>query len=227
MNRVADKNRMIARRATQVAAATRYCVAADCGSSRLLPFPHRRCAHRVMAESFYDAKERNTASACFCRNPQGHWLCGGLRCQAPSEGNHHSRRRLSCIPSRKAECAAMRDLIRGSLKPGASTINRLLNHIEEFLIASFMAAATLITFAAVAMRYINGSGIDWAQELTIYLFIWMAKFGAPMACAPASISEWTFWSTGCAPRYAARWSWSRCHWACCSPAPSLSLARAG
>ena len=35
-------------------------------------------------------------------------------------------------------------------------INRLLNHIEEFLIASFMAAATLITFAAVAMRYING-----------------------------------------------------------------------
>ncbi len=49
MNRVADKNRMIARCATQVAAATRYCVAADCGSSRLLPFPHRRCAHRVMA----------------------------------------------------------------------------------------------------------------------------------------------------------------------------------
>jgi C4-dicarboxylate transporter DctQ subunit len=57
-------------------------------------------------------------------------------------------------------------------------INRLLNHFEEFLIASFMAAATLITFAAVVLRYINGSGIDWAQELTIYLFIWMAKFGA-------------------------------------------------
>jgi hypothetical protein len=49
MNRVADKNGMIARRATPVAAATRYCVAADCGSSRLLPFPHRRFAHRVMA----------------------------------------------------------------------------------------------------------------------------------------------------------------------------------
>jgi len=49
MDRVADKNGMIARRATPVAAATRYCVAADCGSSRLLPFPHRRFAHRVMA----------------------------------------------------------------------------------------------------------------------------------------------------------------------------------
>lgn len=57
-------------------------------------------------------------------------------------------------------------------------INRFLNHFEEFLIASFMAAATLVTFAAVVMRYVNGSGIDWAQELTIYLFIWMAKFGA-------------------------------------------------
>lgn len=56
--------------------------------------------------------------------------------------------------------------------------NRLLNHFEEFLIASFMAAATLVTFAAVVMRYTTGSGIDWAQELTIYLFIWMAKFGA-------------------------------------------------
>ncbi len=57
-------------------------------------------------------------------------------------------------------------------------INRLLNYFEEFLIASFMAAATLVTFAAVVMRYATGSGIDWAQELTIYLFIWMAKFGA-------------------------------------------------
>lgn len=56
--------------------------------------------------------------------------------------------------------------------------NRFLNHFEEFLIASFMAAATLITFAAVVLRYATGSGIDWAQELTIYLFIWMAKFGA-------------------------------------------------
>lgn len=57
-------------------------------------------------------------------------------------------------------------------------INRLLDRFEEFLIASFMAVATLVTFAAVVMRYATGSGLDWAQELTIYLFIWMAKFGA-------------------------------------------------
>src|SRR5512135_1559762 len=56
--------------------------------------------------------------------------------------------------------------------------NRILDHLEEWLIASFMALATLITFVAVVMRYTTGSGISWAQELTIYLFIWMAKFGA-------------------------------------------------
>jgi hypothetical protein len=106
-----------ARRATPVAAATRYCAAADCGSSRWQPPPAPDAyAHRV----------------------------GGA---APSEGNHHSRRRLSCnalatrycaaadcgseggqaiphqvlcttvsgLQPRKAGCAAMRDLIRGSL----------------------------------------------------------------------------------------------------------------
>ena len=57
-------------------------------------------------------------------------------------------------------------------------INRILDRLEEILITFLMATATLVTFAAVAMRYIGGSGISWAQELTIYLFIWMAKFGA-------------------------------------------------
>ena len=56
--------------------------------------------------------------------------------------------------------------------------NRFLNHLEEWLISALMAAATLVAFSAVMLRYTTGSGISWAQELTIYLFIWMAKFGA-------------------------------------------------
>ena len=64
-----------------------------------------------------------------------------------------------------------------------------LDHLEEWLIATLMGAATLIIFASVVHRY--ASGIDspaqdwllslnmaWAQEATIYLFVWMAKFGA-------------------------------------------------
>ena len=66
--------------------------------------------------------------------------------------------------------------------------NRALDHIEEWLIAGFMAAATLIIFAAVLHRqsvavpwlwkYAAALNFSWTQELCIYLFIWMAKFGA-------------------------------------------------
>nr|WP_314859934.1 TRAP transporter small permease [uncultured Undibacterium sp.] len=67
---------------------------------------------------------------------------------------------------------------------------KLLDHLEECLIAFLMATATIITFVAVLHRYLSGFDIpvvqdaliklntSWAQELTIYLFVWMAKFGA-------------------------------------------------
>ena len=56
--------------------------------------------------------------------------------------------------------------------------HRMLDRFEEWIILSFMAVATLVTFVSVAMRYTMGTGFTWATELTIYLFIWMAKFGA-------------------------------------------------
>lgn len=67
-------------------------------------------------------------------------------------------------------------------------LNRVLDRLEEGLIASFMALATLVIFLAVLHRYALGVSwlwpyarqlsFTWAQELTIYLLIWMAKFGA-------------------------------------------------
>ena len=67
---------------------------------------------------------------------------------------------------------------------------RFLDHLEEWLIAVLMGAATLLVFVAVIHRYAAGwpipvvqdwlltINLSWAQELTIYMFIWMAKFGA-------------------------------------------------
>lgn len=65
---------------------------------------------------------------------------------------------------------------------------RILDHLEEWLIILLMGAATLIIFAAVVHRYALGIpglyhpmsmiNTSWAQEVCIYLFIWMAKFGA-------------------------------------------------
>ena len=67
-------------------------------------------------------------------------------------------------------------------------INKILDHLEEWIIATLMGAATIVTFVAVVHRYASGVSflypyvspinMSWAQELTIYMFVWMAKFGA-------------------------------------------------
>ena len=87
-------------------------------------------------------------------------------------------------------------------------ILRVLDRLEEWIIATLIAAATGLIFLAVLHRYGTGVSIDlakwtaahgvpvipdilraiyswlasldvsWAQELCIYMFIWMAKFGA-------------------------------------------------
>ena len=67
---------------------------------------------------------------------------------------------------------------------------KVLDHLEEWLIAFLMGGATLIIFVAVMHRYLSGVAIpglqdwlisldlSWAQELCIIMFVWMAKFGA-------------------------------------------------
>jgi C4-dicarboxylate transporter DctQ subunit len=65
---------------------------------------------------------------------------------------------------------------------------KALDRLEETLIAFLMAAATLVIFGAVAHRFLAGVSytqdlvlkldVSWAQELCIFMFVWMAKFGA-------------------------------------------------
>jgi C4-dicarboxylate transporter DctQ subunit len=67
---------------------------------------------------------------------------------------------------------------------------KFLDHLEEWLVTFLMGAATLVIFVAVVHRYAAGLPIaglqdwllsinmTWAQELTIIMFVWMAKFGA-------------------------------------------------
>ena len=66
--------------------------------------------------------------------------------------------------------------------------NKILNHLEEWLITFLIGAATLVIFMAVLHRFLSGvpviqdyavrMDVSWAQELCIYMFVWMAKFGA-------------------------------------------------
>ena len=89
-------------------------------------------------------------------------------------------------------------------------LNRVLNRLEEIIIVSLIAAATVITFIAVLHRYgasnsavlatwakvhgwhwlyviadwiylsLTAINLSWAQELATYMFVWMAKFGAAL-----------------------------------------------
>ncbi|MYM23298.1 TRAP transporter small permease subunit [Duganella sp. FT135W] len=69
-------------------------------------------------------------------------------------------------------------------------LTKILDHLEEWIITFLMGGATLIIFLSVVHRYGTGLPIpyvqdyllqlhfEWAQELAIIMFVWMAKFGA-------------------------------------------------
>jgi TRAP-type C4-dicarboxylate transport system permease small subunit len=92
----------------------------------------------------------------------------------------------------------------------SSVLNTILDRLEEWIIATLIGAATILTFIAVVHRYgaSNSAGfarwagahgfvalqhaadgiytslaaidLSWAQELATYMFVWMAKFGAAL-----------------------------------------------
>ncbi|MFB5140753.1 TRAP transporter small permease [Vibrio diabolicus] len=55
---------------------------------------------------------------------------------------------------------------------------RFTDAIEETLIAFFLGAMTLLTFANVIFRYVFNDNILWALELTVFMFAWMVLVGA-------------------------------------------------
>ena len=69
-------------------------------------------------------------------------------------------------------------------------MNRVLDHLEEWVITVLMGAATALIFVAVVHRYATSMPVPvlqdallrldlgWAQELCVFMFVWMAKFGA-------------------------------------------------
>jgi TRAP-type C4-dicarboxylate transport system permease small subunit len=89
-------------------------------------------------------------------------------------------------------------------------LDRILDRLEEWIIATLIGAATILTFVAVVHRYgasnsanlarwagVHGFvvlhdaadwvytqlisiNLSWAQELATYMFVWMAKFGAAL-----------------------------------------------
>jgi TRAP-type C4-dicarboxylate transport system permease small subunit len=93
---------------------------------------------------------------------------------------------------------------------GTTVLNRILDRLEEWIIATLIGAATIVTFVAVVHRYgasnsavlarwaaahhlvllhdaadlvyvnLAALHLSWATELATYMFVWMAKFGAAL-----------------------------------------------
>jgi TRAP-type C4-dicarboxylate transport system permease small subunit len=89
-------------------------------------------------------------------------------------------------------------------------LDRILNRLEELIIMTLIGAATALTFVAVVHRYgasnsaslarwaalhhllwlkvganwvyteLAAMNLSWANELSTYMFVWMAKFGAAL-----------------------------------------------
>lgn len=58
------------------------------------------------------------------------------------------------------------------------SLNRYIDLFEKYTIAIAFAAATLLLFANVVLRYIFDSGLTWALEIVQYLFAWVVLVGA-------------------------------------------------
>jgi len=54
---------------------------------------------------------------------------------------------------------------------------KILDHLEEWIIGTMLAAMTFLTFLQVVMRYVLNSGFSWALELTTVFFAFMIFVG--------------------------------------------------
>jgi C4-dicarboxylate transporter DctQ subunit len=57
-------------------------------------------------------------------------------------------------------------------------LEKAILYITVFLTSFLIAAGVILAFINVVARFVFHEGIDWAFELTSYLFIWSAMFGA-------------------------------------------------
>lgn len=56
-------------------------------------------------------------------------------------------------------------------------LTRIVERLEEGIIALLLALMTIMTFSQVVMRYIFNDGLSWALEATMYMFGWLIFIG--------------------------------------------------
>lgn len=56
--------------------------------------------------------------------------------------------------------------------------NRVIDLVEKYLISIGFAAATLLLFTNVVLRYLFDTGLTWVLEAVQYMFAWVVLVGA-------------------------------------------------
>jgi len=53
-----------------------------------------------------------------------------------------------------------------------------INKFEESFLSLLLVGMTLLVFSEVVLRFGFNTGIDWSQEVTLYMMAWFVLFGA-------------------------------------------------
>jgi len=59
-----------------------------------------------------------------------------------------------------------------------TTISNIINKFEESFLSLLLVCMTLLVFSEVVLRFGFNTGIDWSQEVTLYMMAWFVLFGA-------------------------------------------------
>lgn len=64
-----------------------------------------------------------------------------------------------------------------SIRRPSSTLGKVVNRLEETVIAVILGLMTLITFVNVVLRYVFNDSLIWGLEVTLILFAWLVLLG--------------------------------------------------
>ncbi len=59
-------------------------------------------------------------------------------------------------------------------------LRTLYEHLEEWLSSTFLAIMILCLALQVLVRMVTGSGLDWAEEMSRFTFIWAVYIGSSL-----------------------------------------------
>ena len=65
----------------------------------------------------------------------------------------------------------------GSSLKKRGRLSRIIDEIEETIIAIILAMMVIITFINVVLRYGFNSGLIWGLEMVTFLFAWLVLLG--------------------------------------------------